>query len=115
MQKFHRKPDGTPGKCNATTGRCPYEETPHFDSLPSCQDYCDTLNGTIEFYRQMAKEYYEDDWKLIDKEKMDKFLEKYAAENIAENPVRLQKKIFRRNKRCLRLRKIIRNSYEKDI
>lgn len=40
-QKYHVKPDGTIGICNAKKGRCPYQSAPHFESEHEAQSYLD--------------------------------------------------------------------------
>ena len=38
-KSIHIKPDGTPDKCNAKKGRCPYGE--HFSTMEEAQEYAD--------------------------------------------------------------------------
>lgn len=45
MTKYHIKKDGSPGKCNAKKGNCPFgENTPHFESVEAAQHFADLKN-----------------------------------------------------------------------
>lgn len=45
MAKYHIKADGSPGKCNAQKGNCPFgENAPHFESIEDAQQFADLKN-----------------------------------------------------------------------
>ena len=45
MAKYHIKADGSPGKCNAQKGNCPFgENAPHFESIEAAQQFADLKN-----------------------------------------------------------------------
>lgn len=79
-KKWHRKPDGTPGECNATVGRCPYGTVgQHYPTFESCQEYCDHCNAQIEMYRHMANRELKRVDKVVSERALEEFVENFGV------------------------------------
>lgn len=69
-QKYHIKPDGTVGICNAEKERCPYQSAPHFDSEQEAQNYVNKQSekefGLLGIHKQQSDNTHTDNIKDFD-------------------------------------------------